>query len=312
MAVSVEPTLRDLEAESLVGLSDAELARVDPIVANLLVARGVPALRDLDIGRYTRTADAWVSQCARWMAGMEGLFHEDPAEWKHDLALFRLGLLYQYMDQTIGIRYREDQRNVRSVVYTDPNDLFVNGVMDSRQGTCGNMAALYFGLAWRYGWPVTLATAGYHLLVQYFDGQVRHNVEASTIGEGGFSAPTDDFYVTKHGVSEEFVVQGLELRPLRPREVLGVFFGLRLRYFRDVNRPAEAERDLRLAKSLAPDCWWLGEEEWKLAAFYAGGRITLIGTAWTVSCTGHVEVPKGRITIKAPSYLPGVSVEEWR
>lgn len=253
-AFSTEPRY---EAESLLGLPDAELAKLDPIASNLLVARGVPALRNLDVERYVRTADDWAGQCARWMAGMEGHFHEAPHDWRNDLALFRLGLLYQFMDQALDVKYKEDQRDLAKVSYTDPADLFANGVMDTRRGTCGNMAALYMGLAWRFGWPVSLATAWSHLLVRYDDGTTRHNVESSGFGQGGFSAPPDRWYVEKYAIPEVAVECGSDLRALTPREVLGQFFGLRARYFMDTGRYAPAERDYLLARSLNPTNRWL-------------------------------------------------------
>lgn len=41
----------------LLALSDDELAQVDPLVMNLLVAKGIPSLAHLDIGRYQRIRD---------------------------------------------------------------------------------------------------------------------------------------------------------------------------------------------------------------------------------------------------------------
>lgn len=41
----------------LLACSDGELARVDPLVMNLLVAKSIPSLADLDIARYQKQAD---------------------------------------------------------------------------------------------------------------------------------------------------------------------------------------------------------------------------------------------------------------
>ena len=43
----------------LLACSDVELARVDPLVMNLLVAKSIPSLADLDIARYQKLADQW-------------------------------------------------------------------------------------------------------------------------------------------------------------------------------------------------------------------------------------------------------------
>jgi hypothetical protein len=47
--------------KNLLSLPGAELAQTDPLVMNLLVAKGLPALADLDIDPYRRLADRWAS-----------------------------------------------------------------------------------------------------------------------------------------------------------------------------------------------------------------------------------------------------------
>jgi hypothetical protein len=94
----------------------------------------------------------------------------------------------------LGVHYRPDQRGVTGVLYTDPSDLCLNGVMDTRQGTCGNMAALHVALAWRLGWPLHLACAGPHMFCRYDDGQVVHNIECTNNGQRGFQSHPDSWY----------------------------------------------------------------------------------------------------------------------
>src|SRR5262245_30309884 len=113
---------------------------------NLLVARGIPRLAHLDITSYQRLADEWVEDFRPRLPGGEAKFHKRPQDLKNDVNFFRLGMLCWYIGEVLGVRYREDQRDLKSVLYTDPSDLFLNGVMDSRRGTCGNMAALHVAL----------------------------------------------------------------------------------------------------------------------------------------------------------------------
>ena len=56
----------------LLACSDADLARVDPLVMNLLVARSIPSLAGLDIGRYERLADQWAAEVRRRLPGRKG------------------------------------------------------------------------------------------------------------------------------------------------------------------------------------------------------------------------------------------------
>lgn len=237
---------------SLVGHSDAQLKLIDPLEMNLLVAREIPSLNSLNIAAYQQTADKWANEIKRGLRDAERQFHEAPQDWKHDLHFFRLGYLCWYVDERLGIRYREDQKNLTSVFYTDPNDLFLNGVMDSRRGTCANMAALHVALGWRLRWPVSLACVGSHLICRYDDGTVTHNIAATKTGGGGFHSHPDHYYLEQYGLPLKAVRCGSDLRALTPRELLGVFVGLRGRHYEDCAQPDSAEPDYLLARYLFP------------------------------------------------------------
>jgi Transglutaminase-like superfamily len=265
--------------EDLIRLSDEELARVDPLMMNLLVARGTPALGRLDIGPFQRLADQWAAEVARCVAEDEPAFHRTPGAWKNDLAFFRLGVLCWYVDEVLDIHYREDQRDLQAVAYTDPRDLFLNGVMDTRRGTCGNMPALHVALGWRLGWPVSLACAGWHLLCRYDDGQRTHNIEATNNGHGGFHSHPDDYYRQQYHLPDEAIQGGSDLTALRPRQLLGLFVGLRARHWDDIGCSEPACRDYHLARDLFPNSLLLQRKAREAhtqrarAAWYPAGRV---------------------------------------
>lgn len=236
----------------LLAMTDEELARVDPLEMNLLVAKGIPALTHLDIPSYQRLADDWAAGIQRLITNVEGHFWQNPVYWKNDLNFFRLGVLCQYVECELGIRYREDQREVKRILYTDPSDLFLNGVMDTRHGTCGNMATLHVALGWRLGWPVSLACVGSHFICRYDDGQVTHNIEATQAEHGGFKSDPDEYLIQHYALSPKALRSGSDLRAVMPREMLGLFVGLRARHYRDVNWYVEAEQDYLLARYLFP------------------------------------------------------------
>ncbi len=229
-----------------------EFPRVDPLVMNLLVAKSIPSLAALDIPHYQRQADWWAEEVRRRLRGAEEVFWRTPWEWKNDVNFFRLGVLCGYLEYEAGITYNEDQRDTGPVSYTDPSDLFLNGVMDTRRGTCGNMAALHVALGWRLGWPVSLACVKSHFLCRYDDGKVTHNIEATQAGYGGFKSDPDDYLVREFGLPPAAVRSGSDLRALTPREMLGAFVGLRGRHMRDTGRLEEAEADYLLARRLYP------------------------------------------------------------
>ena len=224
-------------------LDSPALARVDPLVRNLLVAKSIPSLSHLDIASYQRRADQWAEAIRRWLPIAEREFHQTPWHWKNDLNFFRLGMMHQYVECELGIQYIDAQREGKQVWYTNPSDLFVNGVMDTRRGTCGNMAALQVALGWRLGWPVSLACLQSHFLLRYDDGNVTHNIESTQAGYGGFSSGTDDELMKRYQLSPLAVSCGSDLRALTPRETLGAFVGLRGRHYRDIGKRYEAEED---------------------------------------------------------------------
>ena len=240
------------DEKHILGFTDAELARIDPVSLNLRVAIGVPQLADLNIARYQGIVDGWTNEVSGWFKHFESQFHENPVSWRNDIHFFNLGVLCRYVENRLGIQYKEDQRDLKSVQYTDPSDLFLNGVMDTRRGTCGNMAALHQAIGWRLGWPVSLACANAHLFLRYDNGLVQHNVEATQAGFGGMQSPPDEEMVKKYNLPLEALSTGSDLRAVKPGEMLGIFLSLRARHFRDVGNYNMAERDYILARYLFP------------------------------------------------------------
>lgn len=236
----------------LLACSDSELARVDPLVMNLLVAISIPSLAELDIPRYEKLADQWAEDVRRRLPSAERVFRQTPQDWKNDVNFFRLGVLCGYLEHEAGIAYNESQRTSAAVYYTDPSDLFLNGVMDTRRGTCGNMAALHVAISRRLGWPVSLACVGSHYICRYDDGTVTHNIEATQAGYGGFKSDPDSYLIERYELPPKAISSGSDLRAVNPREMLGIFLGFRGRHMRGTCRWDEAERDYLLARHLFP------------------------------------------------------------
>jgi hypothetical protein len=267
-----------LNLDYLCSLSDAELAKCDPIVLNLVVAREMPELARLDIGRYQRMADAWAQSLAKWLPVAEEEFCKTPWDWKNDIRFFHLGMLSQFVDETLGVRYREDHKAIQlgqfpprpdgmkpweyelllpRLEYSDPGTLFLHGVMDSRRGTCGNMACLLVALGWRLVWPLSLACAWSHDFARCEVGPVKYNIEATNLGRGGFSSPPDEYYIQRHDIRPEHIRSGSDLTPLSPRQMLGDFVGMRARCYRDKRDLERARTDYRLALQLFPQSRFL-------------------------------------------------------
>jgi hypothetical protein len=239
-------------AEDLLSATDSELAAVDPVLMNLLVAKGIPSLRDLDISRYQAMADEWADEIRGYLPAGDANFYRTPERFRNDLRFARLALMCWYVGARLDIRYREDPKYVTTILYTDPGDLFLHGVMDSRLGTCGNMSTVYVALAWRLGWPVSLACVGSHSICRYDDGEIHYNIEATTNDWGRFSSHSDEHYLREDKLPEKAIRCGSDLRSVTPREMLGLFFGNRAHYFNNTLRHDEAEGDYLLARYLFP------------------------------------------------------------
>lgn len=227
-----------MPAETLfLGRTDAELAMIDPVWMNLVVARGVPALEGLSIGPYMQLMDEWVAEIKRQLPKHEERFRRDPAAWDNDIDMFRLGVVCYFVHNDLGIRYKEEQKYVKSISYTDPNDQFLSGVMDTRKGTCANMAVLHLAIGWRMRWPVSLAMAGWHEFLRFDNGKVVWNIETSNTEGGGFRTNPDRFYQEQYNIPQEAIDSGSDLTFLTPGQTLGTYFGARGRHFHDMLDP---------------------------------------------------------------------------
>src|SRR4051812_49028565 len=113
-AVQKKPRQRGIPVKRvfrhMLALNDSELGQFDPIELNLLVAREIPQLSNLKIAHYQSLADKWAAGIHELIERLQGHFWAEPARWENDINFFRLGILCQYLDCDLGIRYREDQR----------------------------------------------------------------------------------------------------------------------------------------------------------------------------------------------------------
>ncbi len=244
-----------LTAADLAKMSDEQLATVDPLAMNLIVAKGVPSLADLDIRHYQDIVDGWVLDLnRRCLPQWEPHFHQSPQDWENDIRYFRLGMVCQYLDLEVGIQYNQHQRDVSRILYTNPSDVFLNGVLDTREGTCGNLAALHVAMGWRMGWPVSLACVVSHYILRFDDGEVIYNIEATQAGHGGFKSDPDDYLIREKKLPAIAITSGSDLRAVRPCEMLGIFISLRARHLQDLGKQQNRE-DLMLAS----------EADWLLA-----------------------------------------------
>jgi hypothetical protein len=234
-------------------LADSVLETVDIVLLNLVVAADVPALNGLDIDACKRVVDSWTDQFRLQLPRMEERFHDTPECWKNDIRLFRVGMLQGFLGHSIGMRYVEQHKDLSAVHYTNPSDLFLNGLLETRAGTCASMAVLHVAMSRQMGWPVSLACAGHHLFSRFEDADVVHNIESTSTHLGAFASDSDEDYLERFRLPKKAVDCGSDLRKLTAREMLGVFVALRGRHYRDIGELDLADRDFALSRVLFPN-----------------------------------------------------------
>jgi len=248
----------------IMNVSDAELEKVDILEMNIAVAREIPGLEKLGYDHYRQIVDGWTVRFRRWLPEAENDgFYPAPEKYKNDINFFRLGMLAQFLDQTVGVAYVEEQKQTQvkarkeghktEVAYTDPGHLLLHGLIDTKRGTCGTMPALHVAIGRRLGWPVGLACTNSHFVCRYDDGKVVYNIEATETGRGGFAEGSDQDYIERESVSQKAIAVGSDLRKLTGREMLGVFIAARARYYNDTGKSDLAARDYALAFTQMPN-----------------------------------------------------------
>ena len=236
----------------LLAISDAELEKADLVLLNLAVAVDIPSHGDLDIPRYARVVDDWAGRFSAALPGMEAAFRETPERWLNDIRFFRIGQLMGFLGHEIGISYIDEQKKAEEVWYTNPGDLFLNGLIDTKRGTCANMPVLHAAIARRLGWPVSIASLQGHFISRFDDGQVVYNIEATSAAPGAWASGSDADYMKKLNHRQKAIDCGSDLRKLSAREMIGVFLHHRGRHYCDVKRYLEADQTYALARALFP------------------------------------------------------------
>jgi len=235
-------------------MSDAELAKLDPLVMNLIVARGIPGLDHLDIGWYSSIVDSWAQRINAANLAAEPTSHDDPTYRVSREFWMAGGMAVMLAGPAFGTRYTTEHLDAEH-----PEQQFVYGVIDQRMGTCASMPVLYMAIGYRLGWPIKAVVSGDHMWARWDDGRPggqRFNLEATSVrssgGVGSFGSMTDEQYATDLGTPRAAIASGSDFTSLTPRQTLGVFLQSRAGFWAARRQWDRAERDLRLAVTCFP------------------------------------------------------------
>ena len=201
----------------------ADLAKVDLAVVNLLCSKGLPGAEAIDIPAAQSKLNEWAAkvkaETQRHLYRVTDPKYAD--HYAHSEARLRAEFIVQCLQEDCGVHYNMER--VRQVDFSKPDDLFIHGMVNSRNGgTCSSMPVLYAAIGRRLGYPIRLVLAKQHVFCRWDDGKERFNIEAA--GNGGIDYPPDEYYrAWPIAISDGEMASGEFLKSLSPQEELAVF-----------------------------------------------------------------------------------------
>ena len=145
--------------------------KIDIGMAALIIAKEI--YPNLDIKAYSAKLDALVANVRLLTKGSL-----DP-DW-------RVRVLNTYLFKTEGFNYDKDD-----VYVAKTENRYLNGILDTKKGSCVTLPLLYQAVAQRLGYPVYKVSAPMHFFLRYVDPKYREqNIEATS---GGGYNPDEEY-----------------------------------------------------------------------------------------------------------------------
>lgn len=126
--------------KELLDLTPEQRSEVDIARANLLVAKATPGGEDINLEQILKTLDQWAAAVAFDTDRHLYKFHADPANYENSEGYFRILSLITVLQQDCGVRYNPERINEPD--FTNPQDLFIHGMVGGDGGTCVSMPVL--------------------------------------------------------------------------------------------------------------------------------------------------------------------------
>jgi regulator of sirC expression with transglutaminase-like and TPR domain len=200
---------------SMVGIANAADSFIPPSIQKQLdlpeqkIDIGIAALTfakeiypDINVAEYSGRIDQLVKQ-VRNVIDHQGRYDPDSV----------IRAINTYLYKSEGFHYDRSD-----TAYKKVENYYLNGVLDTKQGTCFNLPMLYIAVAQRLGYPVYPVMAPEHVFLRFVSPQLKEqNIEAT---EGGGYSPDED-YVERLNISTKAIKSGAYLRTLTYRQFLG-------------------------------------------------------------------------------------------
>jgi hypothetical protein len=239
-----------IELETLLNLSEEQLAKVDTAAANLACADGLPGAEDLEPDSLLEKLYGWTEAVRAETEKYHYKFEADPVSFEHSEARYRMIVLITVLMQDFGVKYNSER--IHNVDFTRPHDLFLSGLLRGTGGTCVSMPVLYVVIGRRLGYPLKLVEAPEHLFLRWEDPRTgeRFNIEGTS---QGFVSEPDEYYKEwPRNLSHREHEQGYFLKSLSPKEEVAVFLTTRGHALHDMGNLPEAQETYEKALALSP------------------------------------------------------------
>ncbi len=227
---------------------------IDLALASWLVVADIPQFHDMTREAYFKQLDDMTEQIRQNMAIQTIVRHRSnpnsPIERCGNFvdAVHKLGFTYS---KEFGYHDLTPLQN--KALYADANNIFLAGLMRTKQGSCVSMPLIYLVIGQRFGFPVHLVAIGKHYFIRWEEPGFRMNIE-TTITERACLTPDDSVYMDDEGITRE-QLKGSDLRNLTNREVVGHFFFARACHWvmRTPKCRSQSWMDISRAFHLSPD-----------------------------------------------------------
>jgi hypothetical protein len=242
--------------EGLDKMVQAKDADIDLALANWLIVADIPEFQNLTREDYFKQLDAMTEQVkqkmAKWQAaGWPTANSDDPQTrcQRFCSAMIRLNFGYakEFQDAT------NLTPMVMKALYSNPDNIFLAGLLRTKQGTCVSMPLIYLVIGQRFNMPVHLVEIGKHYFIRWDEPRFHMDIETTITTETAWTTD-ESVYLDSEGMTRD-QLRGSDLRNLTNHEVVGELLFARTSYWhiKGGDFESRSRNDLVRAHNLAPD-----------------------------------------------------------
>jgi len=228
---------------------------IDLALANWLMVAEIPEFQNLTRKDYFTQLDDMTEQVKQKMAKMQAdgwpnADSDNPETRCRRFCSAIIGLHFDYAEQ-----FREENLTPMQMkaLYSNPDNLFLAGLLRTKQGTCVSMPLIYLVIGQHLGMPVHLVEIGKHYFVRWDEPRFRIDIETTIVQKIAWTAD-ESVYLDSEGMTRD-QLRGSDLRNLTNREVVGELLFARTSYWhiKGGDFESRSRNDLVRAHNLTPD-----------------------------------------------------------